>query len=66
MDLSKYSIPLFELPEQTKKTLDKEIKISDFKGYESSNEIITSGMEDGIHISKDFSYLISALPRCIM
>ena len=58
MDLSKYSIPLSELPEQTKKTLDKEIKISDFKGYESSNEIITSGMEDGIHISEDFSYLI--------
>ena len=58
MDLSKYSIPLSELPEQTKKTLDKEIKISDFKGYESSNEIITSGMQDGIHISEDFSYLI--------
>ena len=28
MDLSKYSIPLSELPKQTKKTLDKEIKIS--------------------------------------
>ena len=58
MDLSKYRIPLSELPKQTKKILDKEIKISEFKDYESSNEIITSGMEDGIYISKDSSYLI--------
>ena len=49
MDLSKYRIPLSELTKQTKKILDKEIKISEFKDYESSNEIITSGMEDGIY-----------------
>ena len=65
MDLSKYSIPLSELPEQTK-TLDKEIKISDFKGYESSNEIIRLVWRMVYTFPRIFLILLSALPRCIM
>ena len=58
MDLSKYNIPLSQLPLSAQKILNQRTMNQEFLDYHLSPEIVNSDLKDGIYKNQECSYFI--------